>query len=144
MNNNRNIDILKKMIQYCGEIQGTIDRFGNTLDALKSDFVYKNAVAMCILQIGELANHLTDDFKATYTDMPWRAIRGMRNIAAHQYGDFDIETLWGTITKNIPALREYCEGIVRQYEVIEQDCIEEIDCEYEEPEEEQGQSMKLE
>ena len=140
----RNIDILNKMIQYCDEIGEANDHFDNSLEMLKTNSTYKNAVAMCILQIGELTKHLSDDFRAAYTGMPWQDIKSMRNIAAHRYGDFRIEMLWDTVTDDIPALRKYCEDIIRQYEVIAQDCNEEIDCEYEEPEEEQGQSIKLE
>lgn len=119
----RNIDILKKMIQYCDEIGEANAQFGSSLEALGQSSVYKNATAMCILQIGELTKHLSEDFRATYDGMPWKAIRNMRNIAAHQYGEFDLETLWDTITGDIPALREYCVGIVRQHQVLEQDAL---------------------
>jgi uncharacterized protein with HEPN domain len=33
----------------------------------------------------------------------------MRNIAAHHYGDFDLEILLATITDRIPELRDYCQ-----------------------------------
>ena len=62
----RDVTILKRVVQYADEINGTITRFELDLDKLKSDYVMKNAVAMCILQIGELVVNLSDDFKATY------------------------------------------------------------------------------
>ena len=63
---------------------------------------------MCVLQIGELTVHLTDDFKVKYSSMPWQDIKRMRNIAAHRYGSFDIDVLWDTIANDIPSLRKYC------------------------------------
>jgi uncharacterized protein with HEPN domain len=105
---NRDITILQKVIQYCDEIGEANAQFGNSIDALRTNSVYKNAVSMCILQIGELSTHLTDEFKSNYAAVPWKAIRGMRNIAAHHYGEFDADILWKTIEDRIPELRSYC------------------------------------
>jgi len=43
--------------------------------------------------------------------VPWKQIKGMRNVIVHHYGNVDIEELWHTITEDIPSLRQYCEGI---------------------------------
>lgn len=41
--------------------------------------------------------------------MPWRQIRGMRNVVTHAYGSISIQTTWDTIKQDIPKLREFCE-----------------------------------
>ena len=64
--NDRDIIILKRIVQYSDEINGTITRFNLDLHKLTDDYVMKNAIAMCILQIGELVVNLSDEFKATY------------------------------------------------------------------------------
>ncbi|MCL1807910.1 MAG: DUF86 domain-containing protein [Oscillospiraceae bacterium] len=112
----RNIDILHHIVSYCDEIDETMRRFGSSYTALTADKIYRNAVAMCILQIGELTCHLSDEFKAAYGDMPWQDIKNMRNIAAHHYGRFDIEKLWETISEDIPQLRRYCKQIIAEYQ----------------------------
>ena len=112
--NNRDIDILERIIMYCSEIKEAQDRFGSTLEALESDSLYRNAIAMCILQIGELVIHFTDDFKDSHNAIPWHKIRGMRNIAAHHYGKFDVNIMFNTITERMPELRDYCSGILRE------------------------------
>ena len=101
------------MIRYCDEILEAQNCFGNSLKALQSNAVYRNAVAMCILQIGELSSHFSDGFKEKYNRMPWHKIKGMRNIAAHHYGKFDSEILFATITERIPELRDYCEEVLQ-------------------------------
>ncbi|MBQ3463024.1 MAG: hypothetical protein IJH36_07925, partial [Clostridia bacterium] len=73
--NSRDALILQKIIEYSDEIQATIDRFSLDRDKFAGDFVVKNAVAMCILQIGELTANLTDEFKAANSDIPWREIK---------------------------------------------------------------------
>ena len=123
----RNIDVLEKISDYCIQIQNARKRFGDTLEALKTDNDYKNAVAMCILQIGELTTLLSDEFKAVYSDMPWQDIKRMRNIAAHRYGEFDVEVLWGTVSDDIPALENYCNTIIGQYHAMQQEAGEEPD-----------------
>jgi uncharacterized protein with HEPN domain len=106
----RDVVILKKIIQYAIEIAFTIEKFDVTEATLESDFVSKNAISMCILQIGELVGHLSDEFKQENDAIPWQSIRGMRNIAAHNYGEFDIKTLWEVAASEVPGLRVYCEN----------------------------------
>jgi uncharacterized protein with HEPN domain len=103
---------LKKIIRYCDEIDLTNEQFGNSFENLQSNIVYKNALAMCILQIGELVTHFSDEFLATNNSMPWRKIREMRNIAAHNYGEFNVKILWDTMRDDIPALHQYCQTIL--------------------------------
>ena len=107
--NNRDELILKKIIQYSGEIREIIDRFSLTYEAFAEDFVARHAVAMCVLQIGELVGNLSNEFKKENDAMPWREIKAMRNIAAHNYGEIDIEILWETAVGDIPELKAYCE-----------------------------------
>ena len=46
---------------------------------------------MCIIQIEELANRLSDETKESNSSIPWRAIRGMRNLHTHDYENVDME-----------------------------------------------------
>ena len=54
MRNNRDIDVLKHIVRYCTEVEHTTERFGMSFETFSKDFVYKNAVALCILQIGRV------------------------------------------------------------------------------------------
>lgn len=112
MENSRNADVLRRMISYCDEISKTIQRFGNDFETFAKDSVYKNATALCLLQIGELTTLLTDEFKQTYTKIPWAQIKALRNVVLHNYGKIDAESLWETITYDIPAFREYCSNLM--------------------------------
>lgn len=38
---------------------------------------------MCVIQIGELAGNISEDFREKHTEIPWRQLRGLRNIYAH-------------------------------------------------------------
>ncbi len=55
--------------------------------------------------------------------MPWNQIKALRNMVAHNYGKIDKEILWETISNDIPQLQEYCEEIVKQFEAMQQECV---------------------
>ena len=109
---NRDRSILEHIISYCEQIDETIARFGNSSEAFAKDPIYRNAAALCILQIGELVGKLTEEFRSQHPSIPWRQIKAMRNIVAHNYGTVDPETTWEIITEDIPELKEYCLAIL--------------------------------
>lgn len=59
--NNSDHQRLMHIRRYCEDIAGFIDRFGNDFDTFCEDRAFSNAVSMCVLQIGELANGLSSD-----------------------------------------------------------------------------------
>ena len=70
--------------RYCEAVAKTIRRFGVSFEVFIADPDYYNSISMSVLQIGELANGLSDKFKtATRAEVPWNLIRGMRNHFAH-------------------------------------------------------------
>lgn len=119
MRANRDIDVLWHMIRYCEEIDRTVERFGHELEIFAADSVYKNAVALCVLQIGELTTKLSDEFKSTYRGIPWFQIKALRNVVAHDYGKIDEVMLWETVTNDIPVLKEYCHSTMEQLMTIQ-------------------------
>lgn len=110
--NNREYDILEHILQYCQEINETVARFGNSYEVFSQDRDYKNSIALSVLQIGELSTHLSDDFQALYPDIPWKDIRGMRNIVAHHYGKMDTGILFEIVKNNIPELERQIDAML--------------------------------
>jgi len=108
----KNKIVLEKIIRYCYEIQETIRRFDLDYDKFEADFVARNAISMCILQVGELSKNLTEEFRQENDKAPWKNIIGMRNRAAHKYGEMDKSILWHVASQNIPTLKLYCEEIL--------------------------------
>lgn len=94
---------------HCDDIESFLNRFGRDFHTFEEDRAYFNAVSMCIFQIGELANGLSEDFRQkTSREIPWRMIRGMRNVLAHSYGEIDEEVIWETANNDIPLLKDFC------------------------------------
>ena len=74
-----------------------------------SDFmesvVIQKAVIMTIINIGELSKRLSDTMLEGMASVPWGKMRGLRNLAAHQYGEVKMEIVWNTIIEDIPELK---------------------------------------
>lgn len=110
----RDDGILEHIVSYCEQIELTVERFGDSYDTFRTDAIYRNAAALCILQIGELVGKLTDEFRESYNAVPWRKIKAMRNIVAHSYGTVDSEITWEIIKDDIPELKAYCLKILSE------------------------------
>ena len=107
----RNASILEHIISYCDQIQQTVERFGDDYALFESDPIYRNATALCILQIGELVGMLTDDFREEHPSVPWRR---------SSYAEYRCPQLRLCCSRNhlgdyhgrYPGLNRYCQAIL--------------------------------
>ena len=79
----KNIEAVKRIIKYCDRMGEARERFGNSYEAFKSDFDYQACCSMYLFQIGELSVHISDETRQKCPNVPWKLVRGMRNIFAH-------------------------------------------------------------
>lgn len=112
----KNINIIAHILEYCNQIDECLSRFGNNREAFLSDVIFRNAVSMAEFQIGELSGHLSDDFKEkTKNEIPWKEIRGMRNIFAHNYLEMDVDRIWDVATEDISILKDFCKSQLNEF-----------------------------
>lgn len=64
----------------------------------------QDAVARRIENIGEATAHLSEETRAAIPELPFRKMRGMRNIVAHDYANVDVGIVWEVATKHIPEV----------------------------------------
>ena len=112
--NNRDASIIRHIARYCDEVDIAVVRFGDDRDVFMADPVYRNAVAMPIQQIGELAKHLTETFQEANPQIPWKQIKGMRTWFAHQYLDMDRDVIREVMHEGIPPLKAFCEVCLQE------------------------------
>lgn len=88
--------------------------FAKDYEIFKNNEIYKAAGGMFIIQIGELAKHLSDDFINKHTSIPWHEVKGLRNIYAHEYHNVKHTVIWDTITNDVPILEKFCDTILEK------------------------------
>ena len=71
----------------------------------------QDAVIRRIEIIGEATVHLSDVTRREVPALPFRKMRGMRNIVAHDYANVDLSIVWQVATIHLPevstVLEEY-------------------------------------
>ena len=67
-----------------------------------------DALVLYCSEIGELSGRLSEDFRSAHPEIPWRNIRGLRNLLAHNYFSIDADTAWDILRDDVPVLREFC------------------------------------
>lgn len=85
---------------------------GLTKAQMKGDEVLLDCIMFRLVQISENSDRLTDDFKARYSDISWRAIKGLRNRIVHDYGTVDISVIYDTVVNDLPMLYDILSGLV--------------------------------
>lgn len=98
----RDIIIRKKILSEIADINSFIQ--GMNEDDFNHSRVAQKAVMMSLLNIGELSKSFSEGYLEATKEIPWKEIRGLRNIAAHHYESIRISSIWLTIQNDIPAL----------------------------------------
>lgn len=62
--------------------------------------------------IGEAASNVSRATRSLSSGIPWQDITGMRNRLIHAYFDVDLDTVWNTVTKDLPVLKAELEKIL--------------------------------
>ena len=101
---------LEHIRDYCCRIQKSLLRHKNSIEEFHIDEDFQQSVAFSVLQIGELSNGLTEEYRrATCNQIQWNAIWGLRNIIVHAYGSIKLNILWDVVIEDIPALKQFCD-----------------------------------
>lgn len=107
MSSGRLDDYLDHMRQAAADACGYVE--GLSKEDFLADKRTQQAVIMNLLIIGEAATKIMDGhaaFAEQHPEVPWRAMRGMRNRIAHGYFEINLEVVWDTVQIALPDLLE--------------------------------------
>lgn len=93
------LEAIQKIEEYTSQLKNA--------DELNENNLAFDAVMMNFIMIGEMVVKLSDDFKAQFSEIEWYKIKGLRNIAAHDYFGIDAEEVWQIIQKYLPDLKGF-------------------------------------
>lgn len=96
--------ILSKILS---EIDIALDMIHNIdFEQFNENEILKRAVCMTVINIGELVKSISSELRLQYKSIPWKAIAGFRDIAAHKYQTLHMEDVYKTVIDDFPELRK--------------------------------------
>jgi uncharacterized protein with HEPN domain len=107
MPDEKQFGLLRDVLDSALTIRGYLT--GVTRDAFMANGEKQDAVPRRFEIIGEAASRLAPETHALFPQLPFRAMRGMRNIIAHDYGDVDLDQVWQTASHDLQPLIEALE-----------------------------------
>jgi len=111
-------DLLNKLKDASNKIQVRIQSIKTPSDLTDSPQGVERLDLLCmpLIVIGELVkkiDNITDQsLLKNYSDIPWKEIKGMRNIVVHDYFNIDAEEIFNTCKEDIPKLAETVDMII--------------------------------
>jgi len=95
---------------FLGDILEAIERIESyTTGVGEAAFFDSNLLQDAVIRqleiIGEAAKRLSPSFRSACPGVPWKDIIGMRAKLAHDYMTVDLQAVWDTVVRDIPALR---------------------------------------
>lgn len=91
----------EEIIQACAKVRRYIA--GMSYEAFVADERTQDAVMRNIEVIGEAAKGIPDEVAVGVPEIPWRNVRGMRDILAHKYFGSQ-QIVWATATPRMDQL----------------------------------------
>jgi len=83
-----------------------ITRFvrGVNFDEFEKNKVLRYAVERQLHVIGEVAAHLSPQFRKKHPEIDWRRLSELRRFITQQYGDTVTKRVWLAATESVPAV----------------------------------------
>lgn len=108
---------MKDNTLYLGHIRDAIDKIERYIsDVAFEDFASNDMMVDAVVRelaiIGEATNNLSDDYRRSHPDIPFRDIIDMRNILIHDYAGVNTKVVWDTCKKNLPELKQFVTDIL--------------------------------
>jgi len=109
--NERDARAVEEIVRLCGVGADLVAR-GREWYANDPDNVPGLAAESVIVKIGENVARMTAETQQAHPDIPWSAIKRMRDRLAHRYEATDYDAVWDTLVSDLPTIRAYLQALV--------------------------------
>ena len=79
---------------------------GTTEEEFGSNRLKRYAILHCLTLIGEASARIEKLGATGLPDLPWPAMRGLRNVIVHEYEDVDTARIWRIVVEELPIVIE--------------------------------------
>lgn len=119
------LDILEDILSAIERLEERTKNIRDVGDFLgsSSGMVLLDATCMLLIAIGESLKSLdkttNGNLLSSYPSIPWKNIKGMRDIIAHHYFDIDADQILWIVKNEISPLKKailfFCEELKKEY-----------------------------
>lgn len=94
----------------------------NEQEYMSQDEQFRDGLVLSVMNIGEYAHRLSDEFKEKHPEVSWKGLKEQRNFIAHDYANINYRTVWRTFKNNISVVKEQLiEALEKDYGLNYQD-----------------------
>ncbi|MDR3627063.1 MAG: DUF86 domain-containing protein [Ignavibacteriaceae bacterium] len=83
-----------------------------SLEEFLGNYLIQDAVIRRIEIIGEASARVSQESKKKYSHLPWKEMKGMRNLLIHEYDDINLDEVWNTVKNELPGLIKQIEELI--------------------------------
>lgn len=105
----REKEIILHIIDHCERIIENVKEID--FETYERDRNIQDIILFNIFQIGELSKSLSNEFIQKYNAVPWKNIKGMRDVIGHGYQSINSQRIYDTAKKDIYYLYDYCKSL---------------------------------
>ena len=108
--NKRDKIILKKIIDEAAALAQMLHGIDESVFLSSEEKM--RAVCMTLINVGELVKNLDNDFRQNHSQLPWKNIAGLRDVAAHGYFTLKMPDIWIYASIELPMYAAQIKGIL--------------------------------
>lgn len=108
----KDLTYLKHILDCINDIELFVE--GYTMETFLSDKKTFNSSIRMFEIIGEASKRLSPAFISEHSQIPWKEMKGLRDVLIHDYEGVDLQAVWKIIQHNIPQLKKEIEQILKK------------------------------
>ena len=99
-------DRLARIVELVDRVAGDVRDCDRS--TFEGDRLLIDATAFRLMHIGENAKGLDPAVRRRHGVLPWREMKAMRNLLAHDYDGIDPAVLWRTVRDHLDEVKAVC------------------------------------
>lgn len=107
----------KIFLQHILESISEIEKYSK--DVSRKEFSKSTQIQDAVIRrleiIGEAVKNIPKKVRIKYDFVPWKKVTGSRDMLIHNYFQVDLESVWDTINKDIPKLKQNIKKILEKF-----------------------------
>ncbi len=103
---------LRHIDEFCEDLEMYLYEISDFSEFKKSK-LYQDAIVRKLEIIGEASKNISQELKNKYPKLPWKEMKALRNVIAHDYFGLNYSVIWNVLISKIPQLHKQIKEIIK-------------------------------